>query len=257
MNLLSINTTPAPNLPRLAEWHGYFLGHDLTFLHAELLAIQHVPESLLKKEAELMRKKWFDYRRMHPTVATYLFAHCFNRAYQDFMVAVHDRSGQYMRAFKQLDFMEAHEKLAVWRLRQLADSLGMRYDFFLRHAFKQYSHDGWFLKKLDKGRVAAPRPSHINANTEVVANVMLAWEEECAARIQYPVDTRYKAYNWIGHVDQLDWERYLVEQIKTRRHPKFALGSALYIERALRIETAIREFDERVLEEALFESGVR
>lgn len=251
--------TPAPNLPELpkyGEWFGYFFGHDLDFLHAELLAIQHVPDNLLKKESELMRKKWFDYRRMHPTKATYLFAHCYNRAYQNFMMVTHDRSGRFMRGFKGMDVMEAHEKLSFWRLRQLADSLGMRYDFFLERAFRWYSHDGWYLRKLPNGRSrAAPRPAHIGANAELITDVMLEWEAECEAKIQWPQDTRYKARNFFGHVDQLDWEAWLVAQIAARRHPKYALHSALYIEGSLRIEKAIESFDSRVLDEAIAECG--
>lgn len=245
-----------PDTPKLTEWFGYFYGHDLGMLHAELLAIQHIPNDLLQKEAGLYRTKWFDYRRMHPTKATYLFAHEFNRAYQGFMVATHDQSGRYMRAFKQMDILEARERLSVWRLRQLADSLGMRYDFFLNKAFRWHSHDGWFLKKLDKGGRAAPRPAHIGANPELITDVMMAWEEECAARIQFPKDTRYKVENFFGHVDQLDWETYLVGQIKTRRHPQYALHAALYVERTLRIERAVQEFDERVVHSAIAECGL-
>lgn len=241
----------APKISRPCDWLGLFYGHDLNFLDCEVLALANVPAPLLKKESSLMGKKWFDYRRLHPTKATYLFAHYYVRAYQGFMMATFDVRGRYMRPFKELDVMQAHEKLAVWRLRQLVDDLGMRYDFFLQHAFKGYSHSGWFLKKMDKGSRAAPRPSHINANADLITNVMMQWEEECASRIQWPRDPRYKAENFFGHVDQLAWEDWLVGQIAQRRHPQYALQTALYIESALRIEKAVASFDERVVDEAV------
>lgn len=238
---------PAPNppdSPRLTEWFGYFYGHDLGLLHAELLAIQHIPAALLKKEAALYRTKWFDYRRMHPTKATYLLAQCYNRAYQDCMSVMRDRSGKFMRGFKGMDYMESRERLSFWRLRQLIDSLGIRYDFFLRHAMNWHIDAGW---------LQPPRPSHLGSNQDMITDVMMAWEEECAARIQFPKDTRYKVANFFGHVDQLDWETFLVAQIKTRRHPQYALHSALYIEQTLRIEKAVQEFDERVVQSAIAE----
>lgn len=239
-------TLTFPDIPKYADWFGYFLGHDLDLLHAELLAIQHIPTKLLKAESELMRKKWFDYRRMHPTKATYLLAQTYNRAYQQCMVVMKDRSGQFMRGFKGIDFMESRERLAFWRLRQLIDVLGIRYDFFLRKAMDWHIEAGW---------LQPPRPAHIGANSDLVTDIMLAWEEECEARIQYPRDTRYKAANFFGHVDQLDWENWLVEQIKVRRHPQYALHGALYVEGVLRIEKAIECFDARVLEMAISECG--
>lgn len=242
-----------PQIPRPADWLGYFLGHDLSFLDAEVLMMKNIADPVIKKESGLMRTKWFDYRRMHPTKATYYFAHCFNRGYQQFMVTTYDRSGRFMRAFKQLDIMHAYEKLAVWKLRQLCDGIGMRYDFFTHHAFRWYSDD-WYLKHLDKGRIAAPRPAHIGANNDLITDVMLKWEEECAARLQFAKDPRYKAYNYFGHQDQIDYENWLVEQLKQRRHPQYGLHAALYIEDALRIERALMEFDERVVSQAIDET---
>lgn len=234
-----------PTIPRPADWLGYFYGHELTFLDAELLMLRHVPDSLIKKEAELMRVKWFDYRRLHPTKATYLLAHTYNKAYQNCMTVMRDRSGAFMRGFKGMDFFDSKEKLSFWRLRQLIDSLGIRYDFFLRHAMNEHISAGW---------IRPPRPSQVGSNPDFVTNIMMAWEEECAARLQFAKDPRYKARNFFGHADQLAWETWLVEQIKTRRHPQYGLHAALYIEDALRIEKALEAFDGRVVEAAIIEA---
>ena len=233
-----------PDSPKPTEWFGYFFGHDLGLLHAELLAIQHITPKLLKEEAALYRTKWFDYRRIHPTKATYLLAHCYNRAYQDCMVVMRDRSGKFMRGFKGMDFMESREKLSFWRLRQRIDSLGIRYEFFLRKAMDWHVSAGW---------LQPPRPSHLSTNEDMITDVMMAWEEECAARIQYPQDTRYKVENFFGHIDQLDWEAFVIAQIKNRRHPHYALHGAIYDQKVLRIERALQDFDERVIHSAIDE----
>lgn len=242
--MTDFHITPTAPISRPAEWLGYFYGHDLDLLHAELLAIQHIPASLLKKEAELMRSKWFDYRRMHPTKATYFLAQCYNRAYQDCVVVMKDRSGKFMRGFKGLDMLQSREKLAFWRLRQLIDSLGIRYDFFLRQAMDWHVSAGW---------LQPPRPSHISSNQDMITDVMMAWEEECAARLQFCKDERYKVRNFFGHVDQLAYEEFLIAQIGTRRHPQYGLHAALYIEDAIRIERALQAFDSRVVQLAIDE----
>jgi len=238
-------TPPAP-ISHPADWLGYFYGHDLNLLHAELLAIQHVPDSLLKKEAALMRTKWFDYRRMHPTKSTYYLAQCYNRAYQDCVSVMKDRSGKFMRGFKGLDVLQSKEKLAFWRLRQLIDSLGMRYDFFLRHAMDWHVLNGW---------LQPPRPSHLGANQDMITDVMMAWEEECAARLQFCKDERYKSRNFFGHIDQIAYEDFIVAQLGMRRHPQYGLHAALYIEDAIRIERALQAFDHRVVQAAIDECG--
>lgn len=212
--------------------------------HAELLAIQHIPQSLLNREAELMRAKWFDYRRLHPTIASYYLAHCYAKAFKEVNKLMKgDEVGQYQQPFQKMNFLELDkEKLSFWRLRQLIDSLGMRYDFFLREMMKWYTGNGW---------TSPPRPCHLLNNAQAITDTMVAWEEECRARLQIAKDPYFKAKNWVGGVDQIAWENFLITQIKHRRHPQYALGAALYIDDALRIEKALECFEARVLYEAI------
>ena len=236
MSQLSQLTSPA-------EWLGYFYGHDLEFLRAEQLAIQHIPASILKNEAALMKVKWFDYRRMHPTKSTYLFAHQYSKAYSNAICVMKDgESGKYMKGFKGMDFMASREKLSFWRLRQHIDSLGIRYDFFLRHAMNHCISNGW---------LQPPRPSHIKSDDELNVAVLLAWEEECKAKIQFCQDTRYKVASFFGHADQIAYEQYIIDQIKTRQNPHYSLHASLYIEQVVRIEEVLRQFDARVIDRAL------
>lgn len=231
--------------PKLAEWFGEFYGHDLHFLHCEVLAIQNIPAKLLKKEPELHATRWFDYRRMHPTKATYLFYAMYVRAYRDFITKTRDRGmGSGILPFKGVkgDFMNAKEKQALWRLRQVADSLGLRYDFFLRFAMNWKIEHNWHH---------VPRPVHLAANEEMLADCMLAWEQECRNSLQLCKDERYLAQNFFGHADQLAYEAFIVGQIKTRAHPKYSLHAALYTYGVLRIEAALMHFSRDQVEAAL------
>lgn len=231
-----------PSHPQYAEWHGYFYGHDLTFLHAELLAIKNIPDALLKKESELMQSKWFDYRRMHPTKATYLLAKEYDRAYRDMQITIKDMGGEFMRGFKGLDFMNSKECKSFWRLRQAIDTLGIRYDFFMRHAMN------WCIAN---GHRQPPRPQHVYTNDEMITDIRLKWEEEQSASIQYCKDDRYNVENFFGHTDQLAYEAFLIGQIKSRQHPEYALHNAIYVRKTLRIEEALRNFEVGIIESTM------
>lgn len=222
-----------------ADWLGYFYGHDLSFLHAETLAIQNINPTLLKKEAELMGSKWFDYRKMHPTKATYYLASEYNKAYGNAICVMKDgERGKYMKGFKGLDFMSTKEKLSFWRLRQKIDQLGIRYDFYLRFVMNHCIEQGWRQP---------PRPAMMGSNDEVVLEALVAWEEECRNRIQFSKDPRYKVANFFGHSDQVAYEKFIIQQIQSRRHPHFSLKAAMYDEDAVRIEQAILHFDEDII----------
>ena len=53
-----------------------YFGSDLSVEDYERLRINHIQHSLALHEPALFDTKWFDYRFLHPTQATYLFAFC-------------------------------------------------------------------------------------------------------------------------------------------------------------------------------------
>lgn len=227
-----------PKTQDLFEEH---FGSDLNFLQCEVLAIKHVPHKLLRQEAELCQKRWFDYRRLHPVQTTYLLAKEFDRGYKDFIITTRDhRAGQFMKAFKGNDILTHKEMKSVWRLRQLIDGLGIRYDFFIRKAMQWSMRHNWHH---------VPRPSAFR-NEDLVSDVILDWEDECRAKIQWPTDTFYRVENFCGHPDQLELERWIVGQIMQRSRPRFALSHALYGARILRVETALQHFGADLVREA-------
>ena len=123
------------NAPPSATFGPYYAS-EIDFNTAEILAIQHIDRKLLAKETTLYQYKWFDYRPLHPTQATYLMAHYYNLSYGDFMSVCFDHRKKFMVGFKGKDFMNAREKKSFWKLRQKIDELGIRYDFFMREAMK-------------------------------------------------------------------------------------------------------------------------
>lgn len=186
-----------------------------------------------------MQTKWFDYRRMHPTKSTYYLAHQYSKAYGNAIRVMKDgETGKYIKGYKGLDFMSTKEKLSFWRLRQAIDKLGIRYDFYLRFVMNDCIEKGW---------KQPPRPCHMASDKEVVLAALTAWEEECRNRIQFCRDDRYKVFNFFGHKDQIAYEKFIIQQIKSRTHKHYSLHASLYVEQAVRIEEAVREFDNETI----------
>ncbi|WP_297478432.1 hypothetical protein [Ferrovum sp.] len=226
---------------------GPYFGSNLGFKNYEILTVAHIPKELRKIEPGLMKTKWFDYRSLHPMGAMYLFGSYYATAYQEFYrVAIDAECAPFVRPTKSIDLITTREKLSFWRLRQVVDTLGMPYDFFMSRAMKWYAE-----QCFRQNAIYAPRPQHISTNEELLADVTVDWEEELEIRLQIPKSSRFRSENFAGHEDQLAYEDFIVGQIQSRHHPVYALKAALYQHEVLRIERAILDFDARTVTEAI------
>jgi len=231
-----------PSEKELELIHGPFFGMQMEEIARDALAIARIDRKFLAREPELYKSKWFDYRPLHPTMATYLLAHCFNRAYGEHMGECFDRKKRFMASFKGKDVMGCREVKSFWRLRQKIDELGMRYDFFCRHAMAWCAANGWRQP---------PRPSHVLNNDELIIEVANLWEMEQRGKIQWAKLSRYTAACFVGAEDQLAYERHLAERIMQRAHPKFAIRTALYQYDAMRIEAVLQLLPLSAINEAI------
>ncbi len=251
------------------EWLGSFFGGDLSFNDCEVLMVQNIPATDRATETALYGNKWYDYRGIHPMIATYYFAECYKQAYKSFMRVAYDkdyadgirsvftvakiskRDGVTKLKSKESvpDFLKSKQYLSYWRLRQLIDKLGMPYEFFMAEINNWYVEQCWRQQLI-----LPPKPGHIMANEDAVAEVMLAWEDVKSARIQFAKDPELRVQNFVGSVAQLDYERFIVKQINSKEHKRFSLCAALYKHDAIRVETAVREFGADLIEQAVKEA---
>jgi hypothetical protein len=225
---------------------GPFYGFNINFDSSERLAIGYIDKALLKREADLFERKWFDYRVMHPTTATYLLAQAYNDAYRFFMRQAVDVGREHMNGFKGRDFIQTREYASFWRLRQMIDDHGIRYDFFLLTAMT------WYFRRNFR---QPPRPQHIYSNSELLVDVTSAWVVELRNKLQFTKLPAYRTENFAGATHQSAYERFLLEQIGERRNPAFGLYSAIYRERTLRFEAALTKFGQPVMTEVLEIAG--
>lgn len=234
------------------KWCGPYYGSDTSFQDLEILTVQHIPAKIRKGEAELMQTKWFDYRQMHPMLATLYFMECYKVAYRDFTrAAVNADTADFVKPIKGDSFLEAREKLSFWRLRQLVDGLGIRYDFFLAEAMRWYVTECFRRESL-----YPPRPGHIATNEDLLTTVMIAWDEEKATRLQFAQDETFKTANFDGSDHQVAYEKFVIEQIQNRQHKRFALSSYIYTHDMLRVEVAIKHFGADLVNDALREFNI-
>lgn len=230
------------------EWLGNFYGGNLGILNYEILTIQNFKHKETRTESELMASKWFDYRRLHPLQATYYFVKCYNDAYRDFYrKAVNADAAPFVRGIKDHDFLKAKEKTTFWRLRQVCDSVGLPYDFFLRFAMGRHN------RIIGDGKVYAPRPTAFVKNDELFADAMLEWEGSLLASMRVAKDPYYRVSNFVGGRDQIDHEAFVIRQIANRRVPRYSLHAAMYLYDVVRVEEALRFFGESLVKEALDE----
>lgn len=230
----------APSAAPEATWLGRFVGSQLDHDHCELLAIQHISHKLLRAESELFGLKWFDYRHIHATKATYYFAHLYNEAHKRMIGIAKDiEAAPYFRALKGTDFLEGREKLSLWKLRQAIDTLGMRYEFFWFEAVNWYVNAGW---------QQPPRPQHLLHNEEMLKAVMERWEEYCGVSLELPKDPFYRVKNFVGHRDQLAFEDWILRRVMRRPQPKYALRTIIYDRDMLRVEELMRQVSTGLVE---------
>jgi hypothetical protein len=212
---------PRPVVPEITLVKPFetYPGSTFTRETADEMSIGRIHHGLLKKEAQLFDQKWFDYRRLHPTVATHYFVHCYTAAYSRTIKKAFDvQRGPWHPGVK-VEWWPKLETSSFWRLRQQADGMGIPYYFFVCRLMD------YFLDSTHWSRV--PRPAHLGKD-EAIASVSGAWEEALRTRLQLPEDTFYTAPAFVGHPYQIQCEAWLLEQAQRRSNPRYSIAMLIY-----------------------------
>ena len=124
-----------------------FYGNHFSKKQCESLAQRHIDKQLLAQEHELFQTKWFDYRGLHPTKATYLYAHLFKERYQRMYAKTNDvETAEFKQGFATEDFMLSSKQAittGLWMGRQHADRLGIPYDKFIWYGMEARFEKLW------------------------------------------------------------------------------------------------------------------
>lgn len=168
-------------------------------------------------ELSLFTSKWFDYRFMHPSEATYLYAHHWERVYRRFYkMNVDAQRADVIKVFNKSNIFKDKANLpGLWRGRQHADGLGIPYDLYITLAFKEN------LRFWNRSHL--PRPQHCYSG-RVIEAIQQAWPEHQAANLFYSRLPTYHNDNYAETNEQKAHHEWLMDQAGRRAAPAWVLG---------------------------------
>jgi hypothetical protein len=144
------------------ETFGYFWG--LHFSEVDLDEIQsRVSREFRDHDTALFQGKWFDYRAMHPALATLLFAREYKVVFRHLYERHYDRHrARFVNGLKnETEIVGDRRSLnGLWRARQHADALGMPYKLFIALTMET---------GLRVSRDFLPRPEQLYSEAQIFA----------------------------------------------------------------------------------------
>lgn len=222
-----------------------FIGQGLDQAAFDEKAVRFIRKDWLDREVPLFSTKWFDYRRMHPTEATYLYADHLIQAYRNaYRRNIDSRRGEHVRPFPKLDLFDNPKATisAVWRGRQCADAIGMPYDLYLSQAY-QFATRYWQQKHL-------PRPSQLYNDTRVVDPMVEYWNERKKAVLHFATSEHYKNDAYVGTAAQNAHHEWLMEHASVNGGSPNLVGRFVFKEAVLPESKAVARFGSEVVERA-------
>lgn len=213
--------------------HESFPGSDWSSSYCDELTTRFVPVSLLAVEAELYSTKHWDYRFMHPAQATQLFAHCYGQAKKH---AVERRTdiwiGRNMRGIKQASIfdMDSRSITGFWKGRQMADRLGIPYDFYCEYVMLFADVARWENLPTPVQTYGRSVPEHLKTTDYAVSMVEFIgrrWLERTATSNVYAKHPAYLVENYVGGNEQNLYLNFLSDKIKHSNYPEAVLASLL------------------------------
>lgn len=197
-----------------------YFGSALTTDVYDELAMFKFKDSLLVNESDLFETKWLDYRHLHPTSATYLFAHHYTSEYRKVYQKIRDvEKGKYVTGSKGKDAMKKRASLAFWKGRQSADELGMPYNLYIGSALRFLIQDTIWQR--------IPQPTHLYSD-KVRCFMINEWDTILKTSIIEPDTSFLIDDNEFNTHHKQEIERYLCEQIMKRENVVFGLSHFMF-----------------------------
>ena len=216
--------------------HSDFPGYGRDRAQCDQLLTQLWTPAQLKGEVKLFREKWWDYRHLHPLVATDLFGHVFTIELRRLIREhINPAPPKVMPDGRVLDWnplglnifikplSASREKL--WRrklnglikARQIADADGIPYQVFIRVGLRHlYFGPGGYLME----HVKLPTPLLLYGETCLQA-ARIAWFETMQAGVITAQSPRFQLPG-DGTQDYAAHQAWLLSQVERRSMPRFS-----------------------------------
>ena len=202
---------------------------------------------LIVSETALVGSKWFDYRFMTPLEATELFAQEYAEAFRNSWRRTQDyREAELKRALPKDGLKAKGELTSMWRARQIADAVGMKYDVFLitvMHFFEVRSYR------------RPPRPNQIygeKIREPLISVALREWSkrQEEAGLYTYSTSPAYKNEVFLGLPAQLDHREFVLRAIRKSHSYADAIAKLHFKLRLIPLEIVEAKFDAGHVDEA-------
>lgn len=250
-------------------------GIDKSWVECEALRTQHIAPNLSELEPALFNSKWFDYRYLHPTQATYLFAHWYKDAMKRAMrrrtdlykaaawsvfpkVKVVGESGEFLKKKAvTLDYMDCSPTYitGMWRARQAADKYGVPYQTFCAGALQFHEKQKWARYPLPTALYSTLRKKSKTGQTvpSMMDGILAYWISYRNTHLMASTLDVYQVDKDAPHHYQMAHVEWLLHQIE-RSSLKVPVVAELVFERRLLRPDWIEEYAEtggkKLLEDA-------
>lgn len=222
---------------------GVFLYEDLKTSDMDEVVMEIIQRPLLLRESELMATKWFDYRILHPWQATALFLEAYRSEHAWIMRKREDvNSHWFHKGIKATSLCKTSptQMTAIWKARQAADSIGAPYDFYCNVLLDWAEKRNW---------THLPRVNQLYLEDHI-AVVKAAFEDRARTKLFVATEPCYR-HDAGDEPHQIDYRRFLQEQIRRRSAPEYGVASLIFQHEHLSEEQANQLFGVDVTRSAI------
>lgn len=205
-------------------------GSEWSNMECDALALRFIPIKLLAEEAELNQTKFWDYRFMHPTQATQLYAQSYAAALKR---AVSRRTdlwmGLNMKGLKKACIFEldARSITGFWKGRQMADRIGCPYDFYCEHAMLFADKARMTFLPSSSQMYTRTVPERLQGLPSLVEYVVERWVARIAHSTFYATHEAYLSDNFCGGQEQIEYLNFLFNKIRRSNLPEGVLATIM------------------------------
>lgn len=167
----------------------------------------------LARESELVRTKWFEYRFISPMQATLLFRKAyeevFKRAFRTYVDV--ERAGEVVGSSRLAVDTNPRERTQLWKARQRADEVGMRYEEYIELSFD-------FAMRRERKNFPRPNQLHHSgdAHEPWLALRDRVWEEHLRDGIVRVGNVpAYRIENYTGLEAQDAYRHFVVDRVRS------------------------------------------
>jgi hypothetical protein len=212
----------------------------------ETQAANRVSIKVLKREAGLYQRKWYDYRLLHHGEATLLFHAWYEEMRKLYHRKYFDKDeAEVLRPRYPLLFSNTRKSGIVgqfYACRQKADKWGIPYGFYIS-ACMDYMLKDWSRPEV---------PKIENINKEGMDEIALeGWDMMHKGRLFVAENDFFRAKNYVGHPDQIAHNQWLERECMRRQSPQYAIGQVVFDNPTIPLDIATEMFGQRLIDKAV------